>query len=104
MQAVPVASHPFASAEGAKAWFRGLSAGDSRTAVDIINGALSRLPQAAYSGAARRVPIYDAHPKTPLLVSWMPCLACHADVRFKHRGVGLHAPRLPGESTLETPE
>ena len=61
-------------------------------------------PSAAYSGAARRVPIYDAHPKTPLLVSWMPCLACHADVRFKHRGVGLHAPRLPGESTLETPE
>ena len=52
MQAVtPVGSHPLASAESSKAWFRGLPSTDPKGAVDAVNGSLSTLSPAALAGA-----------------------------------------------------
>ncbi|HEY4374859.1 MAG TPA: hypothetical protein VGN52_23260 [Burkholderiales bacterium] len=43
-------THPLANAESSKNWFRGLAASDARAAVDIVSGALRRIPASAYRG------------------------------------------------------
>ncbi len=52
---------------------------------------LPSTPSAAFNGAARRIPMYDAHPKTPLLVcepcvpSWSFVFSLHTAGRMQNR-------------------